>query len=606
LNKSLPSLYNLCSMKKMLIVLLIFISADVLAQTWVAVGAAGMSGGRVFTPAIAVDSHNTPYMVYVDDADSQKATVKKFDGSSWVNVGTRGFSASAVEYTSIAIDMAGTPYVLYPDDSFGSKATVMKYNGSSWVTVGSLGFSAGPIDHPSIAIDRSGTPYVAYHDVGGFATVMKYNGSSWVVVGASGFSGAYVLYTSIAIDAGGTPYVVYQDWNSSYRATVMKFNGSSWVTVGSAGFSAGEADNTSIAIDGHGTPYVAYSDGGYNGPATVMKYNGSSWVTIGSPGFSAAGANFTSIAIDAGGTPYVAYQDWNAHLKATVMKYNGSSWVTVGSPGFSAGDVNFVSIAIDAAGTPYVGYWDLAPSDEPATVMKLDTALSPITGVDTICVGTTTTLIELKSGGVWSSSNSAIASIDATGVVSGLGTGQVTISYTKSGYSATYPMVIDSMPVAGTIIAPDSLCPGRITHLYNSVPGGIWSNMDTSLATVTSAGLLTGVAPGLVNLVYTITNPCGTDAAVYSFLIGSCPTEVNNLGIHFANSIVTYPNPAYNELTISASDKINAVAIYSLIGQTVYSHEYNSDKVQIDITALPAGVYLVRINGTEIRKFVKQ
>ena len=45
--------------------------------------------------------------------NSDKATVMKYNGSSWVNVGSRGFSAGGAQYISIAIDSSDTPYVLY-------------------------------------------------------------------------------------------------------------------------------------------------------------------------------------------------------------------------------------------------------------------------------------------------------------------------------------------------------------------------------------------------------------------------------------------------------------------------------------------------------------
>jgi hypothetical protein len=67
-----------------------------------------------------------------------------------------------------------------------------------------------------------------------------------------------------------------------------------------------------------------------------------------------------------------------------------------------------------------------------------------------------------------------------------------------------------------------------------------------------------------------------------------------------------YPSPAGRSLTISASCKIALVTISNLLGQTVLSFEYNSDKVELDVTDLPTGVYLVRINGTEVRKFIKE
>jgi hypothetical protein len=67
-----------------------------------------------------------------------------------------------------------------------------------------------------------------------------------------------------------------------------------------------------------------------------------------------------------------------------------------------------------------------------------------------------------------------------------------------------------------------------------------------------------------------------------------------------------YPNPAFGTLTVSGNDPITAVAITNLIGETVYTHQYNSKQVQIDIADLPKGMYLVRINCTEVRKFMKE
>jgi hypothetical protein len=66
------------------------------------------------------------------------------------------------------------------------------------------------------------------------------------------------------------------------------------------------------------------------------------------------------------------------------------------------------------------------------------------------------------------------------------------------------------------------------------------------------------------------------------------------------------PNPATSRLTITAHDKINLVIISNPVGQIVYKREYNEEKAQVDVSNLPAGVYFVRINGTEIRKFVKE
>jgi hypothetical protein len=196
------------------------------------------------------------------------------EGESWQYLGQPTFSTGSVAYTSIAIDATGTPYVVYRDHGNNQKATVMKYNGSEWVNVGNAGFSAGSVNSTFIALDSSGTPYVVYGDWGnsGKATVKKYNGSLWEDVGSPGFSAGRVDNTSIAIDATGTPYVVYQDYGNNQKATVMKYDGSSWINVGNAGFSTGSVGDTSIAIDATGTPYVVYRDVINRHKATVMKY----------------------------------------------------------------------------------------------------------------------------------------------------------------------------------------------------------------------------------------------------------------------------------------------------------------------------------------------
>ncbi len=77
-------------------------------------------------------------------------------------------------------------------------------------------------------------------------------------------------------------------------------------------------------------------------------------------------------------------------------------------------------------------------------------------------------------------------------------------------------------------------------------------------------------------------------------------TVINN------NIAWIYPNPVIADLSITASYSITTVTISNLLGKTLYSQQYNAEKVQLDVADLPAGMYLIRINGTEVRKFVKE
>ena len=324
-------------------------------KTWDTLGSAGFSAGQVGYWSLAMDTSGTPYVLYMDGGNSNKATVMKYNGTAWVTLGSAGFSAGIAGYTSLAIDASGTPYAAYRDAGNSNKATVMKYNGTAWVTVGNAGFSAGTITHTSLAIDASGTPYLVYNDGGNGskATVMKYNGTAWVTVGSAGFS-AGAAFGSLAIDTSGTPYFAYEDVGNSAKATVMKYNGTAWVTVGSAGFTAGKAFFPSLAIDDSGTPYFGYQDDNNGSKATVMKYNGTTWVTVGSAGFSVGKANNPSLAIDDSGTPYLSYQDQGNSSKTTVAKYNGSAWETLGSTGSGSVTSFDRTLVLDRSGVPYV------------------------------------------------------------------------------------------------------------------------------------------------------------------------------------------------------------------------------------------------------------
>jgi hypothetical protein len=75
-----------------------------------------------------------------------------------------GFSSGAVAYTNLAIDSNNVPYVAYYDGANSDKATVKKYNGTNWETVGSLGFSSGMASYISFVIDDNNIPYVSYMD----------------------------------------------------------------------------------------------------------------------------------------------------------------------------------------------------------------------------------------------------------------------------------------------------------------------------------------------------------------------------------------------------------------------------------------------------------
>ena len=81
-------------------------------------------------------------------------------------------------------------------------------------------------------------------------------------------------------------------------------------------------------------------------------------------------------------------------------------------------------------------------------------------------------------------------------------------------------------------------------------------------------------------------------------------SAVNDLPVD--NGFNLFPNPTQNELWITSNCKITSASVVNLLGEKVISTIGNSEKVQMDITDLPTGIYILKINETEVRRFVKQ
>ncbi len=96
----------------------------------------------------------------------------------------------------------------------------------------------------------------------------------------------------------------------------------------------------------------------------------------------------------------------------------------------------------------------------------------------------------------------------------------------------------------------------------------------------------------------------GTNYRIRKLIISLATTTVNE-PISSDAKINVYPNPATTSLTIYSSEKITTISIINLLAQTVYTNEYNSEKVEVEVSALSTGVYFIKINGTVVGKFLK-
>src|ERR1043165_7733591 len=93
-----------------------------------------------------------------------------------------------------------------------------------------------------------------------------------------------------------------------------------------------------------------------------------------------------------------------------------------------------------------------------------------------ICVGSNITLTNAFTGGTWASSNSAVVSVNASGVATGMTVGGAFITYTWGGCNVTAFMFANDTPTVITPTTPVNLCVGNTVTLSDASPGGTWSS----------------------------------------------------------------------------------------------------------------------------------
>ena len=185
------------------------------------------------------------------------------------------------------------------------------------------------------------------------------------------------------------------------------------------------------------------------------------------------------------------------------------------------------------AGTTIITYTASGGCQAFATV-TVNSLPAAIVGASGLCAGATTTLVD--GGGTWSSSNSSMATVDPTGLVTGVAVagGTDTIIYTlPTGCARSTPLSIFAVPSA--ITGSASVCVGSTTALSDITPFGTWLSSDASTASVDIfSGVVTGGLPGTATISYVLASGCqaSTVATVNtapSTITGPPPTAYSTL-----------------------------------------------------------------------------
>jgi hypothetical protein len=150
-----------------------------------------------------------------------------------------------------------------------------------------------------------------------------------------------------------------------------------------------------------------------------------------------------------------------------------------------------------------------------------------IGGTAAFCAGTSIFLSDAASGGTWSSNNTGVATIDNSGMVTGVSGGRSTIYYSVTNSCGTVPtsliVTVDALPVIGAITGNLTICLGAITALSDTTSGGTWSFSPSGIATISATGVVTSITPGNATITYSVTNSCGTNATHSALTINTVP-----------------------------------------------------------------------------------
>ncbi|WP_203459212.1 LamG-like jellyroll fold domain-containing protein [Lacinutrix sp. WUR7] len=144
---------------------------------------------------------------------------------------------------------------------------------------------------------------------------------------------------------------------------------------------------------------------------------------------------------------------------------------------------------------------------KPSNTISVIVHPSPTTTAPTqICMGNSGTLTP-NTGGTWTSSNTGIATVTNAGVITPVAPGNVTFAFqdnTTICSSTTNNVVINALPIAS---APTTICVNEINSA-SPATGGTWTSSNSSVATITNTGSITGVTPGFVTFTFNDANGC--------------------------------------------------------------------------------------------------
>ena len=261
--------------------------------------------------------------------------------------------------------------------------------------------------------------------------------------------------------------------------------------------------------------------------------------------------------------------------------------------------------------TDITGVTVLANSDTIGMVVDSLPVIAPVTGLDSVCVGSTVHLSDATPGGVWSVTVPAAATISTTGLLTGLAPS----NNNRAVYKVTNMCGTDSLRFrvrvnlpAGPVTGVTSLCMDSTT-IYRDTARGLWSTSDSTIAKFTNNfGLLQAYATGTVTIYDNVVNACGSTVDSVVLTIVNCDTVAAVPVVTALNKAVSiFPNPNSGSFTISLSGNYAAATciISNIVGEQIREFKICSGKQTELNLGNHNGIYFISVSAGNERYSAK-
>jgi uncharacterized protein YjdB len=203
----------------------------------------------------------------------------------------------------------------------------------------------------------------------------------------------------------------------------------------------------------------------------------------------------------------------------------------------------------------------------------------------------------------WTSSDTTIAKVSTSGLVTGRALGTATITATSETRSGTATVTVASVPVSNVIVTPDTghVAVGATLQLTATLTDSAadtltgrpvtWTSSDTTTAKVSTGGLVTAIDPGTVTITATSGTKTGTATLTVFGLVASVTITPDTGTVRVGHTL---------HLVATTEDSTGA----TITGRKVTWMSSDTTKAKVSGTGVVSGVAVgaVTITATSEKK----